>query len=191
MADSTLTIGFTQATKKLTVTGTVAIREASIDVTVTNGASLVSDLVLKIQDKANNGATTPIGIVTTWSVSGAHAVGTLNLNTTEAIAAFETCGNVGMKTFNVLLYTSTSSALMCNGIMAVMNFPSSTTSSPTTLDQQTAVDALADRVTELEAGALTAVYNDDFDDLDFTDLSTNEKRNNALRALLDRLQGNV
>lgn len=190
MADSTLTLTYTQATKKVVPSGTVAIREASIDVTVVGAAALVADLVLKIQDRSNNGATTPIGIVTSWTVSGANLVGTLNLNTTEAIAAFAASGNLSQQGFNILLYTSTSNALMCNGVITVMNFPSSTTASPVTLDQQATIDALEARVVELESQMATTPNWEDFEALDFTDLSTNAKRNDAIRLLLSKLQGN-
>lgn len=190
MADSTLTLTFVQATKKVTPSGTVAIREASIDVTVIGASALVSDLVLKVQDRSNNGRTTPIGIVTSWTVSGANAVGTLNLNTAEAVAAFANSGNLTQQAFNILLYTSTSNALMCNGTLTVMNFPSSTAASPVTLDQTAAIDALTARIVELESQMATTPNWEDFESLDFTDLSTNAKRNDAIRALLSKLQGN-
>lgn len=190
MADSTLTLTYTQATKKVVPSGTVAIREASIDVTVIGAAALVSDLVLKIQDRSNNGATTPIGLVTSWTVSGANLVGTLNLNTTEAIAAFANSGNLSQQAFNLLLYTSTSNALMCNGVINLMNFPSSTTAAPVTLDQQATIDALEARIVELESQMATTPNWEDFESIDFSDLSTNAKRNDAIRLLLSKLQGN-
>lgn len=190
MADSTLTLTFNQAKKTVVATGLIAIREKSIDVTVTGASALVADLVLKIQDKSNNGSTTPIGIVNSWTVSGANAVGTLNLDTSEAHAAFEESGNLSCKTFNLLLFTSTSNALQCNGLISVMNFPSSTTQDPTTLDQSAAIDALADRVTELEAGAITAVYQEDFEDVTALSSSATLKQTIAkVNAILAILKG--
>ena len=94
MADSILTLTFNQAKKTVVTSGLIAIREQSIGVTVIGGAALAVDLVLKIQDKSNNGKTTPIGMVTIWTASGANAVGTLNLNTSEAVAAFSESGNL-------------------------------------------------------------------------------------------------
>jgi len=190
MANSTLTLTFNQAKKTVVTSGLIAIREQNIGVTVIGGAALAVDLVLKIQDKSNNGKTTPIGMVTIWTASGANAVGTLNLNTSEAVAAFSESENLSCKTFNILLYTSTLTALQCNGLISIMNFPSNTGSVPTTPPEQDAIIlALVSRVAELEAGALTAVHQDDFGDLDFTDLGSDAKRNATLRALLTRLQG--
>jgi len=189
MADSILTLTFNQAKKTVVTSGLIAIREQNIGVTVIGGAALAVDLVLKIQDKSNKGKTTPIGMVTIWGASGADAVGTLNLNTSEAVAAFSESENLSCKTFNILLYTSTLTALQCNGLISIMNFPSNTGFVPTTSEQDAIILALVNRVAELEAGALTAVHQDDFGDLDFTDLGSDAKRNATLRVLLTRLQG--
>lgn len=190
MAKSTLTIAFTQSNKKVSITGTAAVRE-TVTVTVTGGAALIADgLTLKIQDKSNHGETTPIAVLSTWSTSGLNAVGELNLNTTEAIEVFENVANQGFKAFNILVYTTTGSALMANGVITIMNFPSSVTTDPVTLAQAGTIAALQARIVELEANAAITPLFSDFTGLDFTDLSTNEKRNTAIRALLSKLQGN-
>ena len=144
MAKSTLGIVVDQANKSLTLTGNISIRE-SVTVTVTGGAYLVANGgVLKIQDKYNNGLTTPIATCSIWTLTGvadADATGTLNTNTTEAVAAFANTSNTGCETFNVLLYSASDPSLQCNGFIQIKNFPSSVTTSPVTLDQATSVAA--------------------------------------------------
>lgn len=193
MAKSTLSITFTQARKSLVSVGTVALRE-TVEVTVIGGNALIAEgLVIKVQDIYNQGQTVPIAQFplagNTWTSSGLNAKCDLIFNTTEAVAAFTNVQNLGFKTFNVLIYTTVTKALEANGTLSVMNFPSAVTADPITLDQTTSIAALDSRIDQLEAQAtITPVYTD-FTDLDFTDLSTNAKRNDAIRALLAKLQG--
>lgn len=190
MAKSTLSLTFTQADKTVIVAGVAAVREA-IDVTVIGGAALIADgLVLKLQDKGNMGLTVPIGQLATWVTSGLNATGTLSLNTTEAIAAFADVRNCGFKTFNLLLFTTGAPTLACNGVMSVMNFPSSVTTAPTTLSQQAQLTALADRMTEVEAQLTTVPTYADFDGLETMPLTTDKQRNAAILAIINALQGN-
>lgn len=154
MAQSTLTLAFTQTQKSLVITGIIAIRE-SVTVTVTGGASLITDtLVLKIQSPNNGGATTPIAILSTWEISGSDAVGTLNMNTTQAVAAFANAGNESLLPFNILLYTSGVSSLMANACICIKNFPSVVTSDPVSISQVSTIDELDSRITALEDSSL-------------------------------------
>lgn len=190
MAKSTLSITFVQADKTVVVAGTVGVRE-SIDVTVVGGAALIADgLVLKLQDKGNMGLTVPIAQLATWTTSGLNAVGVLSLNTTEAIAAFADVRNCGFKTFNLLLFTTGAPTLACNGVMSVMNFPSSVTTAPTTLSQQVQLTALADRMTEVEAQLLVTPTYTDFDGLETMPMTTDKQRNAVIAAIINALQGN-
>lgn len=190
MANSTLTIAFDQSRKTLTLTGRIAIRE-TVTVTVTNGATLIAaGLTLKIQGRNNHGLTPPIGICTTWAASSANAVGALNLNTEEAIAAFENVGNLGDKAFNILLSTSSEPALEANSVIDILNWPSDTTVDPVTLDQTETIDALDQRVSDLEAAATTAVYNEDFDGIDpLSSSATLKQVISKFNAVLAALQG--
>lgn len=196
MADSTLTLTYKQSQKSVVYAGEVAIREQSIDVTVVNGttgakaSTLASTLVLEIRKMDDTGDEVPIGKVTSWSASGDNAVGALNLNTEEAIAAFSECGPLQTQRFIITLYTTGTTALMCTGVINVRNCPTPATGDPVTIDQAATISNVVDRVEQLEAqAAITPVFSD-FEELDFSDLSTNEKRNAALRALLAKLQGN-
>ena len=162
MAKSTLSIAVTQSKKSLSLTGLISIRE-TIDITVVDGGSLVADgLVLKIQAKGNRGLTTPIAFLSTWTVSGDDAIGTLNTNTTEAVAAFSSKGNLGCKVFNILLYTVDTTALMANDCISIKNFPSSVSTEPVTLSQCAEIAALDARLTTAEATLVDDVvlYND-------------------------------
>lgn len=135
MADVTaLVVTFNKNEKTVNVLGLPGVREVAVQVTVTGGAALIAlGLVMKIQNTGFNAV--PIGVISEWTISGIDAVGVLNLNTTEAIAAFENAASMEIKSFNLLLFTSISTELKCNGIMKVINFPSTTTEDPTTLNQ--------------------------------------------------------
>jgi len=135
MSLSTLGIVFTQDRKTIVFTGLISIRE-SVTVTVADGAALIaSGLVLKIQNKYNNGETTPIATLSTWTADGVDAVGTMNTNTTEAIAEFVNAGNQACKPFNALLFATGDPSLQANGSILIKNFPSSVTTDPVTIDQ--------------------------------------------------------
>ena len=140
MDNSTLYFTCVSATKGLTVTGIAAVRETNIDVYIRDGNELISSgLTLKLQVNGNNGATTPVGTVTTWTTSGDDAKGTLSLNTDECIAAFANVQNTELVWFNALVYTSSDPKLECNGLVGIINFPSSSTVDPT---PATSIDAL-------------------------------------------------
>jgi hypothetical protein len=156
MDNSTIYMTCISATKQVVCKGIAAVRETNIDIYIRDGAELISSgLVMKMQVNGNQGLTTPVGIVTSWDTSGDDAKGTLSLNTTECIAAFANVQNVEMVNFNVLIYTTTDPKLECNGLVGIVNFPSSTTVDPTTLDQ-------ADTIAELTAGLLLKVDHSDF-----------------------------
>jgi hypothetical protein len=191
MADSTLTLTFTQATKKVVPVGTVAVREESIDLVVVGGGALVADgLVLKVQDMYDNGASTPIGITTAFTAVGADAHGTLNLNTTEAIAAFANVANLAFKAFNILLYTTTSNALHCNGVLSVMNFPSVSAGEPVTIGEAATLAELTVRVESLEASIGGSVLYTAFAAVDPIGASyTNAEMKAKINELITLLKG--
>lgn len=174
MAKSTLTVAFTQDKKRLNLTGLISIRE-TVEVTITDGATLIDDnLVLKIQDQSNRGKTPPIAICSTWVTSGSDAVGHMNTNTVQAINAFESVGNEGDRSFNILLYTTGVSALMANDCICIKNFPSAVSTDPIDLDQCEAIQDLDDRLTDVE----NELANDVLKYADFsavTDLASNSR----------------
>ena len=140
MDNSTIYFTIIPATKGLTVSGIAAVREPNIDVYIRDGNDLISSgLKLKIQVNGNNGATTPVGTVTSWTTSGDDAKGTLSLNTDECIAAFANVQNTEIVWFNAIVYTSSDPKLECNGLVGIINFPSSSTIEPT---PATFIDAL-------------------------------------------------
>jgi len=190
MGQSTLSVTPTQATKAVVLSGTVAVRE-SVSVTIVGGAAFIADgLVLKIQDTGNMGLTVPVAQCSTWTTSSSNAVGTLSLNTAEAIASFVDVRNCGFRTFNLLVFTTGAPTLACNGVINVMNFPSSVTTAPTTLNQQAQITAVSDRVTALEAQAMLTPVFTDFDGIETMPLTTDTQRNAVIRAILNKLQGN-
>lgn len=136
---TTVSLTYDKTGKTVTCENIPAIRETEIAVTIVNGAELYAyDPVLKIQVEGNNGNTTPIGNLSSWTDPGESddLSGTLNLNTTEAIAEFADAGNREIKTFNVLLILTTDADdLEFNGIIRIMNNPSANDTAPVTLDQ--------------------------------------------------------
>ncbi len=149
MDNPTLFITCNASNKSVIIEGMVAVREQVIDVYVRNGADLIdSGLVLKIQTNGNKGNTAPIGQVSEWDVSGLDAKGVMNLNTTEAIKAFVKVSNTDDKTFNILVFTTETSKLECNGLIRIMNFPSSATEDPVTLDQAATIAGLETSLSE-------------------------------------------
>lgn len=133
---STLSISYDITTLEVVITGLIAIRTPEIAVTIVGGAEIADNSpVLKIQEMGNNGATTPIMNLSTWSTSGDDIIGTLNSNTTEAIAAFADAGNTEERQFNVLLITTGNGDPQFNGVMRVKNNPSACDEDPVTLEQ--------------------------------------------------------
>jgi hypothetical protein len=131
MAKSTLSITISAGNKGMSVSGLAAIRE-TVSVTVVGGASLIADgLKVLLQSMQNSGALTKIASVETWQTSGLNAVGDMDMNTDEAIAAFSLAPNLGMKPFNIIVYTETGMALKVNSVVNVMNFPVSASGEPT------------------------------------------------------------
>lgn len=198
MANSTLSLTVTQSKKTVVSAGTVAVKEP-VDVTVIGGAQYIAGgLVLRLQGINNHGLTTPVaqypltvgGVLQTWTTSGLNATATLNLNTDELNAAFVNVQNLGFKTFNLLLFTETGPVLAANGVLSVMNFPTSVTADPVTLSQATTIDALSDRLALAESQLMVTPTFTAFAGVDFGDLSDNSKRNAAIRLLLSKLQGN-
>lgn len=131
MAKSTLAITISAGNKGMSVVGLAAIRE-TVSVTVVGGASLIADgLKVLLQSLHSTGDVSKIASVETWQTSGLNAVGDMDMNTDEAIAAFSLAPNLGMKPFNILVYTSTGTALKVNSVVNVMNFPVSASGEPT------------------------------------------------------------
>lgn len=131
MAKSTLAITISAGNKGMSVVGLAAIRE-TVSVTVVGGASLIADgLKVLLQSLHSTGDVAKIASVETWQTSGLDAVGDMDMNTDEAIAAFSLAPNLGMKPFNILVYTSTGTALKVNSVVNVMNFPVSASGEPT------------------------------------------------------------
>lgn len=195
---TTLKITIDRTAKVPRFEGTIAVKEL-VSVTITDGAQYISSgLVLKIQAKNNKGQTVPIAIFPlsdsdTWTATGtdnADAQCDLNLNTAEALAEFENVGNLAFKAFNCVIYTTDSPALDANGIIAISQFPSGVTGDPTTISQAETIADLTARIVELEAQAAISPTFADFTDVEFSDLSTDNKRNAAIRLLLSKLQGN-
>jgi len=158
MADVTAVVmTFNKNEKTVNVLGLPGVKEVAVQVTVTGGSALIAlGLVLKIKDMGFDAV--PIGVISDWTTSGIDAVGVLNLNTTEAIAAFSNAASMEIKSFNLLLYTTTSTELKCNGVIKVINFPSTTTEDATTLAQGVAI---AELIANSEFSAVTdipAVY---------------------------------
>ena len=193
MANSTLSLTFTQNTKELVCSGVVGVRE-SVDVTVVGGAAFIAaGLTLKIQGLNNRGLTTPVALFPlasgdAWVTSGLNATCTVEFNTAEMIAAFASKQNMQQVAFNLLLHT-TAKTLMCNGVLVIINFPSSVTADPVTLSEASTVAALTARVAALEVADAGVLHTTDFAALDFDDLNTDAKRNAALRALLAVAKG--
>ena len=151
MENSALYFTFITASKGLTVSGIAAVRETNIDVYIRDGNELISSgLTLKIQVNGNNGATTPVGTVTDWTTSGDDAKGTLSLNTDECIAAFANVQNTELVYFNALVYTSSDPKLECNGLVGIINFPSSSTVEPTPATSIAALGQYASANTTIE-----------------------------------------
>lgn len=206
MANSTLKLTFSQTQKTVAASGVVAVREPVTATVVGGWAHVASGLTLKLQEMNNHGQTTPFAIFPfatgdawvqgTLSTAGVWTAGsgagdldaqcTLNLNTTELVDEFVDVPNMGFRPFNLLIYTVTGPTLEANGVLTVMNFPSSVTAAPTTISQAASLADLQARVAAIEAGY---VKKADFAALDFTDLSTNALRNAALRNLLTILGG--
>jgi thiamine biosynthesis lipoprotein ApbE len=131
MAKSTLAITISAGNKGMSVVGLAAIRE-TVSVTVVGGASLIADgLKVLLQSLQSTGGVAKIASVETWQTSGLDAVGDMDMNTDEAIAAFSLAPNLGMRPFNILVYTSTGTALKVNSVVNVMNFPVSASGEPT------------------------------------------------------------
>jgi len=131
MAKSTLAITISAGNKGMSVVGLAAIRE-TVSVTVVGGASLIADgLKVLLQSLHSTGDVSKIASVETWQTSGLDAVGDMDMNTDEAIAAFSLAPNLGMKPFNIIVYTSTGTALKVNSVVNVMNFPVSASGEPT------------------------------------------------------------
>ena len=131
MAKSTLAITILAGNKGMSVVGLAAIRE-TVSVTVVGGASLIADgLKVLLQSLHSTGDVSKIASVETWQTSGLDAVGDMDMNTDEAIAAFSLAPNLGMKPFNIIVYTSTGTALKVNSVVNVMNFPVSASGEPT------------------------------------------------------------
>jgi len=131
MAKSTLTITVAANGKGMSVSGLAAIRE-TVSVTVVGGAALIADgLKVLVQSLQSTGVDAKIALADTWQASGLDAVGDMDMNTDEAIAAFSGAPNLGMKPFNILVYTETGSALKVNSVLNIMNFPVSASGEPT------------------------------------------------------------
>lgn len=131
MAKSTLTITVSANGKGMSVSGLAAIRE-TVSVTVVGGAALISDgLKVLVQSLQSTGIDAKIALADTWQASGLDAVGDMDMNTDEAIAAFSGAPNLGMKPFNILVYTETGSSLKVNSVLNIMNFPVSASGEPT------------------------------------------------------------
>lgn len=143
MDKPTLFITCIPSRKSVVVDGLVAVREREIDVYIRGGAALIeSGLILKIQENGNKGNTAPAGHISVWEASGLDAKGVMSLNTREAIAAFANASNTDQKSFNILVFTTASSKLECNGLISIMNFPSAIDEEPTTLDQAATIESL-------------------------------------------------
>ena len=195
---SQLSVTIDRAKKVPRFEGSIAVKEL-VEVTIVGGAQYIADgLTLKIQDKNNKGQTTPIAVFPlaqgdAWAAVGvddADARCYLNLNTGEALAAFENVGNLAFRAFNCIIYTTAAPALDANGVIPIGQFPSGITGDPVTISQAETIAALTARVNALEMTAAVTVTFDRFENEDFSDLSTNEKRNAAIRRLLSLLQGN-
>jgi len=131
MAKSTLKITVAANGKGMSVAGLAAIRE-TVSVTVVGGAALIADgLKVLIQSLQSTGVDAKIALADTWQASGLDAVGDMDMNTDEAIAAFSGAPNICMKPFNILVYTETGSALKVNSVLNIMNFPVSASGEPT------------------------------------------------------------
>ena len=195
---STLSVTIDRATKVPRFDGTIAVKEL-VSLTIVGGAQYIdSGLVILIQGKNNKGQTTPIAQFPlasggTWEATGtdnadAHCL--LNLNTEEALAEFASVSNLAFKPFNCVIYTTAAPALDANGILSISQFPAGTIGEPTTLSQAETIAALTNRILDLEAQAAITPTFSDFVGVDFSDLSTDTKRNAAIRLLLSKLQGN-
>ena len=114
-----LTITITAATKKVTLSGQVSVRE-TVDVTITNiGSSSAENLLLGIIDGTNLVAA---GSSFT-NLSGA-AVGELNLNTEELTNVFAkaTVGR-SKRTFDLVVWDTDAYALLANDTIDILNNP--------------------------------------------------------------------
>lgn len=206
MANSTLKLTFSQTKKTVAAEGVVAVKEPVTCYVIAGWEHVAGLLTVKLQDMYNHGNSTPFAQFPfadgdawergTLSTAGVWTAGTgagdldakctLNLNTTELVDEFVDVPNMGFRPFNLLIYTVTGPTLEANGVLTVMNFPSSVTTAPTTISQAAQLSDLLARVTAIEAGY---VKRADFAALDFTDLSTNALRNAALRNLRTILGG--
>ena len=199
---STLSITIDRTDKTPRCEGTIAVKEM-VKLTIVGGAQYIaSGLVLKIQGKNNKGATTPIavfplanppdGYTNTWTATGtlsADAQCYLNMNTAEALSEFENVGNLGFKPFNLVIMTTGAPSLDANGVIAISQFPTGITADPVTLSQVDAISDLTGRIITIESRQAVSPSFSDFADIDFSDLSTDNKRNAAIRLILSKLQG--
>lgn len=119
MANTVLTINVTFGQKTIELTNQIAIRE-SVDVTIKNAAAYVGQgIVLAIM---KNG--TLFAQCNTWTVAGVtDALGTLDMNTSELIAAFNKAGPQAIKQFTVIAVVVSPSTVLFNGVIGIQNTP--------------------------------------------------------------------
>lgn len=117
-ANTTLLVTPDFSRKSATFDKTVAIRE-SVQVTVRNAATYMpGGLVLAVVHHASLYASCQ-----QWVASGADAVGTVSLNTTELVQRFNGSGDQACKQFTLMLVVILPETVLVNAVMSLMNAP--------------------------------------------------------------------
>ena len=119
---SYLNVTPTWASKKLTIDGSVAVRESVALKIVGCGTDTSVVFKLSSEDGRVDYAKFPNAVGDAWTPSGADLTGTLNLNTDLLVAAFAALGPCDTITFVCTVASATSSNLFAIGQKAVKNW---------------------------------------------------------------------
>jgi hypothetical protein len=119
---SYLTVTPTWASKKLTIDGSVAVRESVALKIVGCGTDTSVVFKLSSEDGRVDYAKFPNAVGDAWTPAGDDLTGTLNLNTDLLVAAFAALGPCDTITFVCTVASATSSNLFAIGQKAVKNW---------------------------------------------------------------------
>lgn len=127
-----ITITVNRVTKRGAVTGdTLHIRDTQVTLTLANVTQDDVDAILVFQLYRGS---TPLGVVTSWTVNGdGNATGTLNTNTLNLVTLYRGATFDAEKTLSYKIYTTNPLIPICSDVITCRNFTSDEVGDPDVL----------------------------------------------------------